>query len=226
VRRGAVLAGIVCAALAAASTASAATSECKGLQVCVPVAGPWVLATPGQTEFQLNCPKRFIVGGLDAELSRREIDIGFVGGLGSPVNPGITTSRDALFTGLYAGASPRAPTFRPHVGCVPGSGGGGGPVPYLAPGAFPPGRPTTRRVSSVVLRPNRTVRVVRGCAAGERLVGAWQAVGFFTAKPPSATLVASVGATRVSATAVRVRTGALGGARAVVQVGAVCGGGR
>ena len=56
-----------------------------------------MLATPERTEFQLDCPKRFIVGGLDAELSIRAIEIGFVGGLGSPVNPGITTTGSAVF---------------------------------------------------------------------------------------------------------------------------------
>ena len=89
-------------ACAVAAAPAYATNECRGLQVCVPVAGPWVLASPGQVEFQLACPKRFVVGGLDAELSSRGIDIGFVGNLGSPVNPGITTSKDAVFLGRLA----------------------------------------------------------------------------------------------------------------------------
>jgi hypothetical protein len=68
----------VAAACAIVAAPAYATSECRGLQVCVPVAGPWVLASPERVEFQLACPKRFVVGGLDAELSTRAIDIGFM----------------------------------------------------------------------------------------------------------------------------------------------------
>src|SRR4029079_12237388 len=53
--------------LAAAATVCAvvtapagATNECRGLQVCVPVTGPWVLAAPGEAQFELACPKRFV----------------------------------------------------------------------------------------------------------------------------------------------------------------------
>ena len=106
-RRFVVVAAAVCAALAVAVSPAAATNECKGLQVCVPVAGPWVVATQAGTEFQLDCPKRFIVGGLDAELSSRALDIGFVGGLGSPVNPGIKTTSSAVLLGRFLAASSR-----------------------------------------------------------------------------------------------------------------------
>jgi hypothetical protein len=75
VRRAVAAAAVVCVMVAAAAwgaaAAGAATTECRGLMVCVPVAGPWVLATQAGTEFQLDCPKRYIVGGLDAELSGR-----------------------------------------------------------------------------------------------------------------------------------------------------------
>src|SRR5205823_12355821 len=50
-----------------------------------------------QVSFQLSCPKRFVVAGLDAELSRSGVDVTFRGSLGTPVNPGITTSRSAEF---------------------------------------------------------------------------------------------------------------------------------
>src|SRR5262249_38786940 len=117
----AVLAALACAV--AVSPASA-TNECKGLQVCVRIAGPWVLASPGQVEYQLDCPKKYVVGGLDAELSSRRIDVGFVGSLGSPVNPGITTSTSAVFLGRLVHGHDPAASFRPHIGCVPASGGG------------------------------------------------------------------------------------------------------
>ena len=226
----------VVASFAATAGSAGATNECKGFQVCVPVAGPWVVVPAAQgsarrsVEFQLSCPRGFIVGGLDAELSDRAIDLSFVAKIGSPVNPGISTSRAAVFVGTYTGSSPRVATFRPHIGCIPTSGGGGGPVPYrLARAAFPPGQPTTRRVRTLRLRPGATQTAARGCAGSERLVRGWHALGFYTARAPGPDLVTSVVAAhtvargRVTAT---VRTGAaVRGVRAIVQVGAVCAGG-
>ena len=119
-----VLVTLAAAVSAVAAVPASATNECRGLKVCVPVAGPWVLASPGQVEFQLACPKRFVVGGLDAELSSRGIEIGFVGNLGSPVNPGITTSASAVFLGRLVRGQDVAASFRPHIGCIPASGGG------------------------------------------------------------------------------------------------------
>jgi hypothetical protein len=211
-----------------------ATNECKGLQVCVRVPGPWVvvpasLAAPrAPVEYQLSCPRGFIVGGLDAELSDRAVDIDFLGLLGSPVNPGVTTSRAVVFRGVYTGASVRTPTFRPHIGCIPSAGGGSGPVPFRAPEAFPPGQPTVRRVRSVRLHPG-AMRAVAACGAGERLISGWHAVGFYTRTAPSAALIQSVSAARTirgNSVVVRVRAGAdVGAVRAVLQVGVVCGGG-
>jgi len=220
--------------LAATAVPAAATTECRGLQVCVKVAGPWVVV-PAQlggsrtaAQFQLTCPRGFLAGGLHAELSERAIDVDFSGLLGSPVGPGTTTGRSVVFRGAYTGSSVRTPTFRPHLGCVPTAGGGNGPVPYRRLQAFPPGQPTVRRVRTVKLHPG-TVGATAACAAGERLVSGWHAVGFYTAGAPAAELVRSVSATQSSRGArvsVRVRAGtAVSGVRAVVQVGAVCGGG-
>ena len=228
-------------AVAAAGAGPArATNECRGFQVCVRVAGPWVVVPAAQgsqrssVEFQLSCPRGFIVGGLDAELSDRAIDVAFVAKLGSPVNPGISTSRAAVFIGTYTGGSRRVATFRPHIGCIPASGSGGGPVPFraptaLAPTAFPPGQPTIRRVRMLRLRADATQTAVRGCAGSERLVRGWHAVGFYTASAPGADLVGSVAATRTvghGRVTVTARSGGgVRGVRAVVQVGAVCAGG-
>jgi hypothetical protein len=238
--KGRVVLPLACVAAVAASAGPArATNECKGLQVCVRVAGPWVVVPAEQgsarqsVEFQLSCPRGFIVGGLDAELSDRAIDVSFVAKVGSPVNPGISTSRAAVFVATYTGASPRVATFRPHLGCIPASGGGSGPVPYrssaLAPAAFPPGQPTTRRVRILRLRANATQTAVRACAGGERLVRGWHAVAFYTARAPGADLVRSVATSRsVSNGRVVVAArsgGAVRGVRAIVQVGAVCAGG-
>ena len=174
----AVILSVVAVAVAlvlGASPAAAATHECDGLMVCIPRVGPWVAVPTGggvprpHVEIQLTCPPGYIVGGLDAELSQRAIDVSFAGNLGSPVNPGITTTRSAVFTAAYVCSTARAPTFRPHVGCMPSSGGGTR-VPTSA-GAVRPGHPTVRRVRVVRIRPG-SATVTRGCLARERLVGA------------------------------------------------------
>jgi hypothetical protein len=235
VKRLALLALVVSGIVGAAAQPAKATNECRGLQVCVKVAGPWVVVPAARggvpratVEYQLSCPRGFVVGGLDAELSDRAIDITFVGKLGSPVNPGVTTSRAAVFNATYAGALGRASSFRPHLGCIPSPGGGSGPVPYKLSAAFPPGEPTIRRVSNVRLHPLQT-HATRACAGGERLISGWHAVGFYTASAPSQSLVASVVAVRSfrgGRVDVQARVGtAVSGVRAVLQVGAVCGGG-
>lgn len=227
-----VLAAAGCVATVLAAPAGA-TNECRGLQVCVPIAGPWVVvptrdATPRpHVEYQVTCPRGYIVGGLDAELSKRSIDVSFAGTLGSPVNPGITTSRAAVFTGKYVGERRTTATFRPHVGCMPANGGGGRRLNSLA--AFPPGRPADRRVSFVPVT-GGTQQVVRSCPAGERLISVTHAIGFFTDDAPGARLVSSVSASqsvRNGLVLVAVRGGpALGATQAVVQIGLVCAGGR
>jgi hypothetical protein len=222
------------AALAVTAAPAGATNECRGLQVCVKVRGPWVVVpvelgnVRSGAQFQLSCPRGFIVGGLDAELSDRAIDLDFPGLLGSPVGPGTTTSRSVVFRGVYTGSSVRNPVFRPHIGCLPAAGGGGGPVPYRRLQSFPPGQPTVRRVRDVRLRAG-SVRAVAGCQAGERLISGWHSVGFYTASAPNAGVARSVKvtqSTRGNRVEVRARAGVgVNGVRAVVQVGAVCGGG-
>jgi hypothetical protein len=234
VRRLAVLIALAGSALAVGVAPAGATNECRGLTVCVPVVGPWVVVPTAagvprpHVEYQLSCPKGFIVGGLDAELTDRAIDLGFLGALGAPVNPGITTTRDAVFVASYVGGAARAPSFRPHIGCMPSSGGGGR-IP-VARVVFPPGKPTIRRVRNEPLRSGGVQRVAQGCAAGERLVSAAHAIGFYTTAPPNAALVSNVTAAqtvRGGRVVVAVRSGtALLGVRAVVQVEAVCAGGK
>ena len=158
---------LLAAAAGMGASPAGATNECRGLQVCVRVAGPWVVVPAAVTsprphvDFQLSCPRGYVIGGLDAELSDRAIDIDFLGRLGSPVNPGVTTTRAALFRATDTSSSPRGPTFRPHLGCLPASGGGSGPVPYRRPSAFPPGEPTIRRVRTVRLHPGVVRAVVQ-----------------------------------------------------------------
>jgi hypothetical protein len=229
VRRAAAVVALACAVLAAGATRAEATNECRGLRVCVRVVGPWVVA-PGshaRVEFQLTCPRGYLVGGLDAELSDPAIDLAFLGKLGAPIAPGITTSRKAVFVATFVGSTRRAVTFRPHLGCVPSSGGGGG-IPTAV--IVRPGQPAVRRVKTLRVVPGRARAVAAGCASAERLVTGSHALGFYTAKPPAARLVRAVSA-RQSLARSHVVVAAkgslvLGRVRAIVQVSAICAGGK
>jgi hypothetical protein len=83
-------------------------------------------------------------------------------------------------------------------------------------------------VRTVQLRPG-TVRGVSACGASERLIATWHAVAFYTRQAPDQSLIESVRAKRMvrgKRVEVRVQSGpAVQGVRAVVQVGALCGGG-
>jgi hypothetical protein len=229
VRTRALWAAVVVAAALAVVAPAGAANECDGLQICVSVPGPWVVV-PASTsssrvpvEYQLTCPRGHIVAGLDARLSVRGIDVQFLGKLGSPVNPGISTTRSAVFRGTYVGRADRAPTFKPFIGCIPAAGGGSRvPTSVMA---FRPGQPVTRRVRTVRVRPGTTT-IVQRCASGERVVGGTHAFAFETRNPPSASLVSSVsGSATVGSSGVSVRvTGdaEIAGVRAVVQVQALC----
>ena len=215
-------AAAACAAVAAAS--AGATTECRGLQVCVPVVGPWVLSPAGgEVQFQLACPKRFVVAGLDAELSTRALEVEFRGALGSPVNPGVTTSTSAVFLGRLVRGSDPAASFRPHIGCVPASGAGGR-VPTVFH-AYPPSRPTAPLMMQIDVRAG-TRSYVERCRAGQQLTSASHAIAFYTTDPPTAKLASSVHVTqtvRSGRVEIAVRAGpSLGSVRAVVQVDLLC----
>lgn len=223
-----VLAGL-CAALTAGSGPAQAADECRGLMVCVPVAGPWVVVPTASSfprprvEYQLTCPRGFIVGGVDARLSDRAIDVTFIAKLGSPINPGITTSRSVVFVARYVGATAQAPSFRPFIGCMPASGGGR--IPTAVGAVVRPGEPTIRRVRSARVRPG-TRTITSGCRGNEILVDASHAFGFRTRQPPAASVIGTVSGTRTvrgQRVLASVRGDAeLGTIRAVVQVHAVC----
>jgi hypothetical protein len=234
VRRLLLLAALGLAAVGwtAAAPAGAATNECRGLQVCVPVVGPWVVVPVKQSvprpevQFQLSCPKGYIVGGTDAELTSSAIDLTFFGSLGAPVNPGITTARDVVFTARYVGTAKGLPTFRPHLGCMPASGGGSRTPTAVV---VPPGKPVVRHVKNVTLHPGRQ-RAVVSCAASERLVDVQSALAFDAQTPPlqllpqGVTIARSVKGDSVTArlTTVMIPPGAKG----IVQLMAVCAGGK
>ena len=226
-KRVLLLAGL-CAALIAGSGPAQAADECRGLMVCVSVPGPWVVVPTSasfprpRVEYQLTCPRGYIVGGVDARLSDRGIDVTFIGKLGSPINPGVTTARSVVFVASYVGATARAPSFRPFIGCMPSSGGGRIPT---AVGAVRLGDPTIRRVTAARVRPG-TRTVASGCRRSEILVDASHAFAFRTPQPPTASVIGTVSGTRIvrgSRVLVSVRGDAeLGTIRAVVQVHAVC----
>ena len=202
-----------------------ATNECRGLDVCISVPGPWVIvpAAPSTgvttTYFQVSCPKNTIAGGLDALLGDPTLDVSFLGKLGSPVNPGITTARSVVFVATYARGGPTL--FRPFLGCIPTSGGGGRSTTAYTPAAVRP-RPVLRRGRVIPLR-SASTQVTARCRGGERLVGWSSAVGFRTNQPPRAAAVGGVSvATRRDGDAVAVRASRTAavprGARVVVQV--------
>ena len=74
--------------------------ECDGLIVCIPVAGPvgaGRAAARTPTYYQLACPGRGqVIGGLDADRAG-PLELSFLGTLGGPVGPGVTTRRAAVF---------------------------------------------------------------------------------------------------------------------------------
>ncbi len=209
--RGLRLALLVLAASAVAVAIGAGTggaaNECRGLQVCLPVTGPWVAipqaqgGAPAVAVWELRCPVRgYLVAGVDARVSDRSIDVSFRGENGAPIGPGVTTGREVLFTAVYAGGGRRTTAFQPFIGCIPSSGGGGRALTATSTRtAYTPGRPIERRVARKRLVSGGTVRVVQRCPAGARLVGAQHAYGFHVGAEPGASLL---GAVRVQRTVV------------------------
>jgi hypothetical protein len=228
-RHALALAAILAVPLLAAGGAGA-TDECDGLDVCISARGPWVAvpaARNGRLQtvyYRLSCPRRAVVGGLDAVLGDRSLDVRFLGTLGSPVNPGITTGRHAIFVATYAGRRPTS--FQPLIGCIPTSGGGGGGTTFFA-AAAPRPLPPVRRVRTLRVRPGPARRLVVRCRGGERLVGSSHAVGFrMTREPAASVLAGAIAVRREQARIVSVRarrSGAVpGSVRVEVQVHAIC----
>ena len=192
-RRALVVAVVSLAPLAAAADARGAR-ECDGLDVCISVPGPWVAvpaAPPRATRtvyYQLTCPRGSVVGGVDAVHRDRSLDVRFLGAMGSPINPGITTSRSVLFVATYART--RRTSFRPFAGCIPTSGGGGRGTSFAA-AAPPRARPPLRRVRTVRVWPGGG-RATVACRPGERLVDSSDAVGFRGRRAPTTRLMAGV----------------------------------
>lgn len=222
----AVVVVLLLALAAAAARPAGAAAECRGIQKCIHVPGPWVVVPAhGTAEYLLSCPGgRSVVGGVDAQVTSRKVHVSFDGRIGAPVQPGVTTTRYAFFRAVSS--SGRAEEFQPRLGCIPVQGGGGRST-VSARVVSPPGPAIDYRARIVVIGPSQ-VRVARvACLANESLVGAWHAIAFRTEKPPQLAHVDLVHARRiVSGSQVDVTassTDALSiDAHAIVQAGAEC----
>jgi hypothetical protein len=221
------------AALAVSAPPGHAADECEGLMVCIPVAGPWVRIPAPPTgaaataTWRLVCPEG-VVGGVDARASEEAVAVEFPGRIGSPVNPGITTTRSLVFKGTYAGRTSKVTSYRPFIGCIPGGGGGPRTPTALAPAAeVKPGEPITIRVATLRPRAGELSRTTLRCRSGERLLHSSHSVGLYTAGVPTAAELAAIRVVRVArgdrvlVSATR-RGGLAAGVRAVVQVLAEC----
>jgi hypothetical protein len=228
VRRLCILGGVL-VAIAVGSTPALAANECRGLDVCISVPGPWVAvpaAPTGRTTtvyYRLTCPRGSVVGGLDAIRGDRSLELRFLGRLGSPVNPGITTSQSAVFVATYARA--RATFFRPFLGCIPTSGGGGRETTSVDVSPRP--APPIRRVRTLRVRAGQQGRLAFSCRRGERLVGSSHAIAFRRGMAPSAAILTGANAVRrMRAGRVEVRASRTAAVpprtRVEVQVHAIC----
>lgn len=180
-RRALVLLVVVGAAAASASSAGA-QNECRGIQQCIPVGGPWVYVHgTTETKFLLSCGSHGVVGGLDALATSSAVRVSFDGRIGSPVSPGVTTTKSVLFRGRVVGRASGA--FEPWIGCIPASAGGGRST--VSARVTPPGPSIDRVARIVVVSPGDVKTASISCPAGEKLVGGWHAIAFRSKQAPS-----------------------------------------
>ena len=222
----AVAALAVVSLLALTAGAARAADECKGLQTCVPVEGPWVVVGSVGVDWELKCPlPGYIVGGTDARVSTKDVDVSFRAETGSPVGPGVATRHSLVFHGLRTGGTGTS-SFQPFIGCIPTSGGGGRSLTAYTAQAI--GIKPTHPLFSVVVTSSidRRSQVVRAaCPKAARLVGATHAVGFDQTVPPTSTQRNAIRVKRSVVEGVvvaRVRATPAVGAFAKVQVRALC----
>jgi hypothetical protein len=237
-RRLLVLLALAACAGFAPSTAAAGT-ECDGLVVCIPVQGPWVQVPGGgvPTYYRLSCPGRGqVIGGLDADRAG-PLELTWLGNLGGPIGPGLTSGRSAVFV---ARTTRPLAQFRPLLGCIPTSGGGGRSrtvhepsrrptrgLQALSAAALPVVEPTIRRVRDFRAADRRTERLAHACLRGERLLAYSHAVAFRSRRPLALTALGSVRA-RSRAAGGRVLVSVSSGIarpvrmRVEVQVHAIC----
>jgi hypothetical protein len=216
---------VVAAVAATVAGPAGATNECHGIQACIRVAGPWVLVPAhGSTRFLLSCPQgRSVVAGLDAQVTSREVHVDFVGRIGAPVQPGVTTTRYALFRAVSS--SNRRQLFQPRAGCIAPQGGGGRST--VSARVSPPGPSLEFRARIVVISPGAVKFGSVTCLPNEHVVGTWHSIAFRTKNPPK---VVNANYVRAGSVVVKKKvvltassTDALSiDVHAVVQVGAEC----
>ena len=211
-----------------------ALDECRGLQECVSVVGPWVVVPASAdgglvaVDWELRCPLRgYVVGGTDARVTSSRVEVSIRGEKGSPVSPGVTTRRALTFTARRAAGEIAA--FLPAIGCLPSDGGGGRSQTAVrrSQPVLQPGTALQRRVAIARIPAGARRIVVASCPKGTRRVAASHAVGFVTTDPPVAAVLGSVrttaGTTATTARVVAERSVVVGrGIRALVQVHVVC----
>jgi len=221
------LAAVVLALAGAAVLAPAggATNECHGIQACIRVVGPWVVVPArGQATYLLTCPGgRSVVGGLDAQVTSRDVRVSFDGRLSAPVQPGSTTTRYALFHAVSL--SGRVQVFQPLLGCVPLQGGGGRST--VSAHVTPAGPSLEYRSRIAVISPGSIGFAKVSCLPSERIAGSWHALAFRTKNPPALANAGRVETTTVVVgKKVVVTASASDGlsidAHAIIQAGAEC----
>jgi hypothetical protein len=202
VRLALAIAALVAAALVSAGAAPTIDAPppgaCEGLTICVPVGGPWVVV-PARTHgmaastasWQLTCPEG-VVGGLDASVANTWVAINFTGRIGSPVNPGITTTKDIVFQAIGVGPVGVASSFLPVAGCIPAQGGQRTPTGRDRAAPYHPGEPVVRKVNVLGVTRGKVARGVYSCERGERLLSAQVTTGLYTATPPTSTQLTDV----------------------------------
>jgi hypothetical protein len=229
VKARALLVSLVAALAAAAAfpAVGGATNECRGIQGCISVPGPWVVVErPVQTQYLLACPNgNGVVAGLDVQATTRAVHVSFDGRIGAPVGPGVTTTRSALFRAVSLATGRQA--FQPLVGCVRGGGGGGRSTVSARAKPTPGGAPLEYFAQTVVVRSGLQRTATVRCPANERYVGSWSALAFRTKQPPDLAQADEIQVQKVVLHGtVRVVAGATDAlspdAHAVVQAGVEC----
>jgi hypothetical protein len=228
----AVLAVVVMPSATAVTHISGPPAVCQGLTICSPVGGPWVVV-PGpaggshvsSTVWRLGCPNG-VVGGLAAHVSSPWLEVTFPGRLGSPVNPGITTGSDVVFSATSVGPPGVATSFIPVVGCIPSPGGKRVPTAASTPNAPGGGVPIVRRVRVLEVWPGRRARTTFACEPGEDLASLQTAIGVYTARRPTAAQLRSVRVTQSerggTVVVTAVRRGLAPSVAADVQIHGLC----
>lgn len=227
-RRAVLVVCLLATVLAALSAGNAgAADECKGLNVCLPVTGPWVVVPAGGVDYEIACPLRgYVVAGTDARVADPDVDVSFRGEPGSPVGPGVTTRRSVVFHASRTRSGAGTTSFQPFIGCIPTNGEGGRALTGVATPTA--GRkPAQTQFSVVVNAPvrgrSRTVRA--SCPTARQFLGSTYAITFRQPLPASAAQRAAVGVRRSVVGGVvvaRVTATPAAGSHVEVQLRVVC----